>query len=320
MPDERPPAPSASAATGAGVLIVHNLRSGQAVVRSDPLPRIRERLPGAELRELGEDESLDDAVADAFAAPHPPRVLGILGGDGSVSRMAHLARAHDVPLLVLPGGTFNHFARAAGMPDVDAALDAFQAGRVRAVAVAEVAVDDGDPITVLNAVSLGAYPQFLAERTRRGDLGKWLGGVVAIQKELRGAHPIVIARDGRRARVWSVFVSVGRNDPDRHAMMQRARLDDPVLDVRVHHARGSRLRAMTSLAFGRRTIAVLRALRLLPPASEFERTVEAEWRIRVGPDAAPDVFVHDGELEEVSRDGFTLAVRAVAEGLRIYAP
>jgi undecaprenyl-diphosphatase len=148
----------------------------------------------------------------------------------------------------------------------------------------------------------------------------WLGGVVATWQERRCARPIDIARDGRRARVWSVFVSVGRNDPDRHAMMQRAGLDDAVLDVRIHHARGSRLRAMASLAFGRRTLAVLRALRVLPPASEFERAVETRWEVRVGPDAAPDVFVHDGELEEVSRDGFTLAVRAVADGLRVYAP
>jgi diacylglycerol kinase family enzyme len=314
-PDQRPPVPD-----GAGVLLLHNGRSGQAVVRTDPLPRIRERLPAAELREIGEDESLDDVVAAAFDGPHPPRVLGVLGGDGSVSRMAHLARRHDVPLLVLAGGTFNHFARAAGIGEIDRALDAFAAGHERTVAVAEVAVDDRPPLTVLNAVSLGAYPQFLAERTRRGDLGKWVGGAAAIVRELRGARPIAIARDGRRARVWSVFVGVGPNDPDRHAMMQRVTLEDAVLDVRVHHARGSRLRAMTSLAFGRRTIAVLRALRLTPPASEFERTLEQEWRIRVGPDAAPDVFVHDGELEHVSRDGFTLSVRAVPDALRIYTP
>ncbi|MFJ6651314.1 diacylglycerol/lipid kinase family protein [Microbacterium sp. NPDC091313] len=315
MPAERPPAPD----DGAGVLILHNSRSGKAVVRADPLPRIRERLRAAELREIGEDETLDDIVAGAFASPHPPRALGILGGDGSVSRMAHLARGRGVPLLVLAGGTFNHFARTAGVGEIDDALAAFARGRQRAVAVAEAAVDGGEPITVLNALSLGAYPQFLAERTRRGDLGKWLGGAAAAVRELRGARPIAISRDDRHARVWSVFVGVGRNDPERHAMMQRVTLDEPVLDVRVHHARGSRLRAMTSLAFGRRSIAVLRALRLTPPASEFERTVTPEWSIRVGPDAAPDVFVHDGELEHVSRDGFTLSVRAVPDALRIFA-
>ncbi len=45
---------------------------------------------------------------EAMAEEEPPRVLAILGGDGSVSRAAHLARRHDLTLLVLPNGTFNH--------------------------------------------------------------------------------------------------------------------------------------------------------------------------------------------------------------------
>lgn len=305
---------------GTGVLLLHNGSSGAAVVRADPMPEIRRRLPGARVRELGDGESLDDVVAEAFADEPAPTVLGILGGDGSVSRMAHLARRHDVPLLVLPGGTFNHFARSAGLDEVGLALDAFAAGTVREVAVAEVSVDDGEPITVLNAVSIGAYPQFLAERSRRTALGKWLGGALAAWQELHGARPITIVHDGRRARIWSMFVGVGPNDPDRHAMMQRATLDDAVLDIRIHHARGSRLRAMASLAFGRRSIAVLRAVRLMPPASELERLVEPEWEVGVRASAAPEVFVHDGELEAADEHGFELRLRAVPAALRVFAP
>ncbi len=316
MPDDNPPA----APDGDGLLLLANSRSGEAVVRADPLPEVRRRLPRARIRELGDGEDLGEVVEAAMADAAPPRVLGILGGDGSVSRLAHLARRHDVPLLVLPGGTFNHFARAAGLDDVAAGLDAFAAGSLRTVAVAEVSVDDDAPVTVLNAVSLGAYPQFLAERTRRRALGKWLGGAAAAWRELHAAHPITVVRDGRRARVWSLFVSVGRNDPERHAMMQRVTLDDAELDIRLHHARGTRVRAMASLAFGRRTIAVLRAVRLMPPSSDLERVVAPEWEARVHPGAAPPVYVHDGELEEADAAGFTLRVRAVPDALRIYAP
>lgn len=170
MPDHISPARP----DGDGLLLLANSSAGEAVLRADPLPVIRERLPRARVQELGPDDDLDDAVAAAMAGDHRPRALGVLGGDGSVSRMAHLARRHDVPLLVVPGGTFNHFARSAGLDDVDAALAAFAAGTLRDVVVAELSIDDGAPITVLNAVSLGNYPQFLAERTERASLGKWL--------------------------------------------------------------------------------------------------------------------------------------------------
>ncbi|MGR6743263.1 diacylglycerol/lipid kinase family protein [Microbacterium sp. F1-18] len=317
------PSPAASGSTadasdGRGVLLITNARAGTSVVRTDPLPEIRRRLPQARIESLG-DSSMDDIVASAVSAADAPTVLAVLGGDGSVSRAAHLARRHDLTLLVLPGGTFNHFARAAGLDTVDAALDAYAAGTVRRVVVAEAVIDDGDPVTVLNAVSLGSYPELLAEREKRTSLGKWWGGAVAAWREIHGAHRITIVRDGRRAVVWSVFAGLGRNDPRRIAMMRRASLDEAVLDVRLHHARGTRLRAVTSLAFGRRTLAVMRALRLMPPASDLERAVVAEIEVTVRPGGATPVFAHDGELTETPAGDYRLRLRAIPDGLRVYA-
>ncbi|WP_223878264.1 diacylglycerol/lipid kinase family protein [Microbacterium radiodurans] len=304
--------------TGRGLLLLHNPRSGTSVVRADPMPEIRRRLPDAAIAELG-DRSIDEVVTAALGDDDPPAVLGILGGDGSVSRVAHLARGHGLPLLVLPGGTFNHFARAAGLETVTDALDAFAAGTSRAVAVAELRIDDGEPITVLNAASVGAYPELLAQREKRTSLGKWWGGAVAAWRELHDAHRITVVRGGRRAVAWSVFVGVGVDDPRRIARMQRAGLDDPTLDARLHHARGTRLRAVTSLAFGRRTIAVLRALRLMPPASDLERILVDDIDLTVRTGEAPAVYVHDGELEEAPADEFRIRMRAVPEGLRVFA-
>ncbi|MET0780566.1 MAG: phosphatase PAP2 family protein, partial [Microbacterium sp.] len=104
-----------ASADGAGVLIVMNKDAGTAVIRLDPRPTIAERLPRAVVRELEREEGMDDAVRAAMAGEDPPRILGVYGGDGSVSRMAHLALEFDLPLLALPGGTFNHFARTAGI-------------------------------------------------------------------------------------------------------------------------------------------------------------------------------------------------------------
>ena len=172
-----------------------------------------------------------------------------------------------------------------------------------------------DPITVLNAVSIGTYPAFLDKRETHEPLGKWLGGLVAASKELREVTPVTIVRDGRRASAWSVFIGVGRNDPDLVATMQRGTPDDGVLDVRIHHARGSRSRAITALAFGPRTAAGLRALRLMPPDEDLERLVLPSFEVAVrSRPGRPSVFVHDGELEERDPAGFTLRCVAVAVG------
>jgi diacylglycerol kinase family enzyme len=307
--------------SGRGVLIVRNAASGTAVIRSDPAATFAERLPEAAVHELADGEDLADVVAAAMATDAAPDVLGIYGGDGSVSRMAHFAREYDRPLLAMPGGTFNHFVRALGLVDVGTAIDALEAGSTVSVGVVEATADDDEPITVLNVVSVGAYPALIEERERRSSLGKWLGGVAATWTALRRTEPLTIVLDGRRARVWSVFVSAGRNDPDRVATMQRQETDASVLDVRVHHARGSRVRALASLAFGKRTAAVLRAVRLFPRDADVERLVVRDLDLRAMPAPGhPSVFVHDGELEPRDPAGFRLRCRVVPDALRVFAP
>jgi membrane-associated phospholipid phosphatase/diacylglycerol kinase family enzyme len=310
---------------GAGVLIVMNKGAGTAVIRLDPRPTIAERLPAATVRELEPDEGMADVVREIMAGENPPRVLSVYGGDGSVSRMAQLALEFDVPFMPLPGGTFNHFSRTAGIETVDLAIDALQAGSGIAASVGELAAG-GRITTVLNAASIGIYPEFVAERTKRkARLGKWIGGVVATWRGLRDAEPIDIVIAGRRARVWSVFASVGRNTPGQVATFQRRTLSDDVLDVRVLHARGSRLQAVAALSFGSATRAVLRTLRLLPPASDIEHITATELAISVSPRPGEATFyAHDGELERrpaVGEDGrYTLTCRILPRALRLYAP
>jgi len=302
-----------------------NKGAGTAVVRSDPRPTIAERLPGAIVRELEPDEGMADVVREIMTGDDPPRVMSVYGGDGSASRMAQLAIEFDVPFMPLPGGTFNHFSRTAGIETVDLAIDALQAGSGIAASVGELTAG-GRTTTVLNAASIGIYPEFVAERTKRkARLGKWIGGVVATWRGLQDAEPIDIVIAGRRARVWSVFVSVGRNTPGQVATFQRRTLSDDMLDVRVLHARGSRLQAVAALSFGSATRAVLRALRLLPPASDIEHITATDLAISVEPRPGEATFyAHDGELERrpaVGQDGrYTLTCRIVPKALRVYAP
>lgn len=307
---------------GHGLLLLRNSRSGTAVIRLDPAPAFERRLPGAVVHVLREDEDLADVVAHAMDGDDAPAVLGVYGGDGSVSRMAGLARRFARPLLVVPGGTFNHFARSAGIEDVDDALDAFEAGRTIEVSAISASSNGEEPVLSLNAVSVGSYPELIEERERhRERLGKWLGGIVAAWRTMRTAEPLTIVVGGRRARVWSVFVGIGRNDPDRVATMQRTELTSAILDVRIHHARGSRARAIASLAFGRRTAAVLRIFGLMPPKEDVERLLVSEFEVVVRPEPGHStVFVHDGELADPPGQQFTLRCVAVADAVTVFVP
>lgn len=309
---------------GDGVLIFVNPSSGTAVIRTDPRNEIERELPRARLHELDPDDPPSAVVARARAGASPPHTIGVCGGDGTVSTVAAVARESGLPLLVLPGGTFNHFARAIGADTVGSGIGALREGRGVRVAVAELS-SGGSAVTVLNAGSVGVYPEFVARRERYRDrLGKWLGGLVAAWGVLREAEPIEIELDGERRRVWSVFASVGRNDPQRVATMRRWSVDDDVLDVRVLHARGPRYRAVASLAFGRRTAAVARALHLMPRSSDIERRLVPRITLTVFPEGGDvPVFVHDGELEtRLDEDGdgrHEIRVRMIPSDLRVYA-
>lgn len=313
---------------GEGVFLVVNRSSGTSVVRADPLRVIRDRLPAAEVHELADGESPRDAVREALARRHPPRILGACGGDGTVSAVAHEAVGAELPMLVVPGGTFNHFARAAGAASVDLAVDALQRGEGVRADVAELRFGDEEPVTVLNTASVGVYPDFVTVREQLQDRwGKWPAAMIAAVRVLRHASPVTVVVNGRRARVWTLFVGVDDNDPGTVAPLQRRRLDGGVLDVRILHA-GSRVGAAASLAFGRRTSAVFRRLRLLPSRIEAYPTESLDVVVRPR-EGQPPGFAHDGEVAiaapaeaaaAYAAPGYLTTVRVIPEALEVYRP
>ncbi|GGI44612.1 undecaprenyl-diphosphatase [Agromyces flavus] len=318
-----------AAPDGEGVFIAVNRSAGTSVVRADPIDVLAERLPRAELQVLESDEDPGRAIAAALARPVPPRIVGICGGDGSVACVADEARRAGVPLLIIPAGTFNHFARTAGLASVDAAVDAVQRGEGVRVDLAELTFGAHEPITVTNVASVGVYPDFVAEReqVQRRVGNKWLAAVVAAARVLRRSDPVTVVVDGRRAEVWTLFVGVGRNERDLPAPLQRRTLDDGLLDVRALHA-GSRAGAIASLAFGRRTAAVVRALRLVPERVEAFTTTKLTVDVRPR-GGQPPGFAHDGEvaLDEpaaasahLSAPGYRTRIRILPGALDVYRP
>jgi len=309
---------------GHGLVVIANPHSGAGVPgRVDPLSAVRRALPAATIRVLAEGDDLvkmfDDAAKDAKA-------IGACGGDGTIALAARAAAKHGVPLLVLPGGTFNHFARAVGADDVPATLVAAKDGRGVAVDVATATLGDGDPWTVLNTASVGLYPAMVLRREKwRDRIGKPLAGVVASLRVLSESDPIEATGErGLHHRLWTVFVGVNKYRPRTSAPLDRARLDDGVLDVRILRSVPGRSRwhPLFGDLFGGILGGRLRRRRedLWDPTTEFAMTSVPEVSATFYPNDGELLFAHDGEVEKVPAgpDGIDLTMAIVPDPLWVY--
>ena len=210
--------------SGGQTAIVVNASAGSPLARS-AADQIRERLPDAEVIEVDEGTEIGAALEKAAAA----EIIGVCGGDGTVNAAAGLARDHDKPLLVLPGGTLNHFAHAIGLDTIDKALAAATDGCAVAVDVGTIA----DRV-FLNVASFGVYTDLVDVRERlERRLGKWPAMAVALAWVLRRATPTEAEIDGTRRRLWMMFIGNCRYHPHGFAPSWRERLDDGQLDVRI---------------------------------------------------------------------------------------
>ena len=215
----QPPRP-----TGAGVVAVVNDGSGSGGPES-LIERFRAELPDAEVVVVGPDDDIEDAMESAAARA---QVLAAIGGDGTVNVGARAAMARDIPLLVVPGGTFDHFAKDLALTDVDAAVEAVRCGHAVRIDVGEA---DGKPF--LNTASLGSYPEFVTTRERWEDrLGKPLAAALAVLSVWRRFPAIDAEVDGVPRRLLLLFVGNGAYRPRGFLPRWRAGLGTGELDVR----------------------------------------------------------------------------------------
>ncbi|WP_084265051.1 bifunctional phosphatase PAP2/diacylglycerol kinase family protein [Actinomadura macra] len=219
---------------------------------------IRLELPAAEIIELEPDQDLDKVFEEAAERAD---VLAVIGGDGTVNAGARAALKHDVPLLVIPGGTFDHFARALGMETPAEAIAAYRRGYLGRVDVAYAApASDGsggagheEEQLFLNTASFGAYTELVDRRERlERRLGKWPALAVAAVRTLRHSEPVEVVVDGRHRRVWLAFVGNCAYGSRGAAPTWRKRLDDGRLDIRMITTgrRVPRVRAVAAVMVG----------------------------------------------------------------------
>ena len=154
--------PLTDASVAPAHLILNPASGGAAALLRRLTRAARER--GIRVRALATGEDAGHAALEA--ADNGARALAVAGGDGSVAAVAGAAVERGLPLLVVPTGTLNHFARDLGLDLARPlrALDALVVGHERRVDVGRI---NGRPF--INNVSLGLYAEMLGDPGYRRD-------------------------------------------------------------------------------------------------------------------------------------------------------
>lgn len=205
-----------------GFLVI-NPRSGQGP-KADELRDEAERM-GIATHVLAPD---DDPVEVVRAAPEG--ALGVAGGDGSLAPVAQVAIERDLPFVVVPFGTRNHFARDLGLERDDplGALPAFLDGRERGVDVGRV-----NGRLFLNNVSLGIYAQLVHRRERHGRRTEAVARLRAMGILLTRPRPLGVSIESHPVEARVVLVANNDYKLDLFSVGVRERLDEGLLHLYV---------------------------------------------------------------------------------------
>jgi diacylglycerol kinase family enzyme len=149
--------------------------------------------------------------------PSGAEIVGVAGGDGSLAGVAQLALERDLPFVVVPMGTRNHFARDLDLDPDDpvAALAAFDGPEQR------IDVGRVNGRVFLNNVSLGAYAAAVHDEGE-GALGPVARALLRLRRS-----PLKLEVDGAERSV--LILLIGNNEYDGRG--SRGRLDAGTLSA-----------------------------------------------------------------------------------------
>jgi diacylglycerol kinase family enzyme len=205
-----------------GGFLIINPRSGKGGPETAELRAEAERR-GIRVHVLSEG---DDPAALAREGEPP---LGVAGGDGSLAAVAEVALERDVPFVVVPHGTRNHFARDVGLDRDDpvAALEAF-AGSERRVDVGRA-----NDRLFLNNVSLGLYARLVRRRERERRRRDVFARLRALGLLARRPRPLGLTIDGRPVEARVALVANNAYTLDLFSVGERERVDEGLLHLYV---------------------------------------------------------------------------------------
>ncbi|MFI2425260.1 diacylglycerol/lipid kinase family protein [Streptomyces sp. NPDC018955] len=277
---------------------VMNPRSGGGKVDRFRLAE-RARTAGVRVVLLGAGHHQDVAALAEDAVRDGADLLAVAGGDGTQALVAEVAARHDVPFMVIPAGTRNHFALDLGLDrnDPAKALDALTDG-------VELRVDLGfaaDRVFVNNA-SFGTYAAVVGDPAYREEKRRTTLRMMPGLLSGPSAPRLGMRADGTRADgLQALLVSnnpypraVDASRPGRRERLDSGRLG--VLGVRVESAaraaglaRGPRAAGLLRLTAGEVVVeadtpavpAGVDGEHVLLPAPVVCRTAPGALRVRV---------------------------------------
>ena len=191
--------------TSVRAAVIMNPRSGGGRVEHFRLVEVAEQL-GARVLLAGPGQ--DARALARRAVSVGAEVLGVAGGDGTVSAVAAVAAESDRALLVVPAGTRNHFARDLGLDihDPAATMYALRDGELARVDLGLVA---GRPF--VNNVSFGVYAEALLTPGYREDKARTLASVAG--PYLGGRHWVDASVDTPEGMIERPQVMLVSNNP-----------------------------------------------------------------------------------------------------------
>lgn len=211
----------------------------------DEVDRVLRKAGCFDIRPVPPDQ-VTQAV-DAAIAEGATRVAAV-GGDGTVSAAAAAVAGTEVELVVIPAGTFNHFARDHHVPtDLDDACTIAESGRIERVDVGWV-----NGRLFLNTSSVGVYANYLRVRERlEPRFGYWVASAVAMVRTFVRVRPFNLRFESdvlhRPYETPLVFIGVGERElklPKLGGRVERGRSGLHVMIVR-----GRRRARLVALAF-----------------------------------------------------------------------
>lgn len=195
------------------------------------------RARGLHVRVYTGESAASSRMLVARALDEGPRVLVVVGGDGTLSGILDAVCAAGIPVVLVPAGTGNDLARALGLPRRDpvAAAELALTGVPRAIDVGEVrAAGRTDPFLTIAALGFDAK---VSDRTNRlrwphGVLRYYLALVVELVR-LRPMEFTVSVDDEPPIRAPGTLVAVGNTESYGGGMplCVGAEADDGLLDI-----------------------------------------------------------------------------------------